>query len=296
MKIALVLEKYIDRGSSGIVLRLSKYLVRKGHDVHVFTNSWIKVEGITFHKIPVIFSNLTLKTIAFTLLSTIMLKRQEFDIIFSQPSRCFTPNIARVTICFKEWHSIAKQIGISPSLSEKILDILEGYNLKKAKRAIVISNRVKKDLVRNYDIDRNKIDVVQMAVDSQRFNPKNIPKYRKMMRKKYKIFNEIVILFVGNLTKFKGLDFLLRAIPRLNSKKIKLLIVGGKYSKPYKKLARKLKIRDKVIFAGVTNEPEKFYAASDVFILPTLYDAFGLVATEAMATGLPVIVSKLNKE
>jgi len=54
-----------------------------------------------------------------------------------------------------------------------------------------------------------------------------------------------------------------------------------------------LKISDKVIFIGQSCEMIKYYASCDIFVLPTSYEPFGLVITEAMASGLPVIVSQL---
>ena len=61
----------------------------------------------------------------------------------------------------------------------------------------------------------------------------------------------------------------------------------------YEALANKLNISDKVIFIGFVPETKDYYAASDIFVFPTLYEPFGLVITEAMASDAPVITSKL---
>ena len=78
------------------------------------------------------------------------------------------------------------------------------------------------------------------------------------------------------------------------NKDYKLLIVGRGNNKPYRKLAKRLNLQDKVIFAGYLNYIEKIYGASDLLVLPTLYDPFSNVCLEAMASGIPVITSKKN--
>ena len=56
-------------------------------------------------------------------------------------------------------------------------------------------------------------------------------------------------------------------------------------------MAKDLGISDRIIFAGVTDEVEAYYLASDLFVMPSRMDTFGLVVLEAMAAGLPVVIS-----
>ncbi|HBX16094.1 MAG: Glycosyltransferase (Modular protein) [Candidatus Magasanikbacteria bacterium GW2011_GWC2_41_17] len=106
------------------------------------------------------------------------------------------------------------------------------------------------------------------------------------------------ILFVGALDKahyFKGVDILLDAVSDL---KYKLIIVGdGDLRSNYEEKAKKLKIGDRVIFAGrVSSEKlSAYYQSADVFVLPSIdkSEAYGMVLLEAMAHGLPVIASNL---
>ena len=59
----------------------------------------------------------------------------------------------------------------------------------------------------------------------------------------------------------------------------------------YRELAASLGVADRVRFLGLQPEPARFYAASDLFVLPTRFDAFGMVVLEAMATGIPAVVT-----
>ncbi|MBM4307643.1 MAG: glycosyltransferase, partial [Deltaproteobacteria bacterium] len=63
---------------------------------------------------------------------------------------------------------------------------------------------------------------------------------------------------------------------------------------PYLRLAAKLGLSDKVIFAGSTDEPEKYYGAADLLVHPTFYDACSLTVLEALASGVPVITTASN--
>ena len=76
-----------------------------------------------------------------------------------------------------------------------------------------------------------------------------------------------------------------------SSRDAKLLIAGPGDAGACGRLASALHVEDRVIFAGQTRDSWKYYAAGDIFLLPTKYEAFGLAILEAMATGLPVLVS-----
>ena len=76
--------------------------------------------------------------------------------------------------------------------------------------------------------------------------------------------------------------------------KIRVLIAGKGNPSSFLKLAKKLNVENKIFFAGESNKIEKFYAAGDIFVFPTLYDPFANVCLEAMACGLPVITTKMN--
>ncbi len=71
-----------------------------------------------------------------------------------------------------------------------------------------------------------------------------------------------------------------------------LLVVGSGNITDYRNLAVRFRIEDRVIFTGQTSGGWRYYAASDVYLLPSLYEPFGLSILEAMASGLPVLVSR----
>ena len=75
----------------------------------------------------------------------------------------------------------------------------------------------------------------------------------------------------------------------------KLLVVGKDNNvQKHVRLSRELGISDRVIFTGPQSDVKRFYASADIFVFPTLYEPFGNVCLEAMASGLPVITSRIN--
>jgi UDP-glucose:(heptosyl)LPS alpha-1,3-glucosyltransferase len=94
----------------------------------------------------------------------------------------------------------------------------------------------------------------------------------------------------------KRLDLVINGIAEVIEKEernssFKLLVVGKGDSKRFGTQARGMGISERVIFAGVTKEVEKYYLASDIFAMPSRFDTFGLAVLEAMAAGLPVIIT-----
>jgi glycosyltransferase involved in cell wall biosynthesis len=111
--------------------------------------------------------------------------------------------------------------------------------------------------------------------------------------------NTINLLFVGRLEKQKSISTLLQALHLLQNqslnKKLKLTIVGdGSYKKRLKELTIGLKIQNVVKFVGSHQETQMFYTASDIFILPSIWEGFGIVILEAFRAKLPVIASDIE--
>jgi UDP-glucose:(heptosyl)LPS alpha-1,3-glucosyltransferase len=109
--------------------------------------------------------------------------------------------------------------------------------------------------------------------------------------------NDIVFLFVSYDLKKKGIEPLVEAAAKLKrsgKENFKVVIAGGL---PYRSLVKHIEnlgLQDTFIFAGRVKSIDEFYANSDVFVLPTYYDACSLVVIEAMASGIPSITTIFN--
>ncbi len=107
-----------------------------------------------------------------------------------------------------------------------------------------------------------------------------------------KFKNKIVILYLGYLTKRKGIDILIEAYKKLDEKNISLIIAGsGEDETRLRYMAGK---RNDIKFVGHTNGMDKanYYTIADIFVLPSFHDEWGLTVNEAMYYGLPVIITE----
>ncbi|MEM7582506.1 MAG: glycosyltransferase [Acidobacteriota bacterium] len=137
-----------------------------------------------------------------------------------------------------------------------------------------------------------KTKVVPLGVDLERFAKPSLASVKAL---RYR-WPGPLMLFVGRLRYYKGLEYLLEAMARLDAT---LLIVGrGPMEAQWKRLAAKSEAAQRIRFVGDVSDRElpNYYAAADVFVLPSSQrsEAFGLVQAEAMASGTPVVTTDLG--
>jgi glycosyltransferase involved in cell wall biosynthesis len=171
-----------------------------------------------------------------------------------------------------------------------------GASIKKASHIIAVSQKVKDDIIRIFNVYPGKIDVIHLGINPifKRIIDEDV---LAQIRKKYEI-PEKYILFVGNIEPKKNLERLILAYSQLKGKKgikHKLVIVGKKGWK-YEatlQLIDKLKISEEIILTGYVVEKDlpAIYSMADMFVFPSIYEGFGIPPLEAMACGTPVIVS-----
>jgi glycosyltransferase involved in cell wall biosynthesis len=160
-----------------------------------------------------------------------------------------------------------------------------------ASHIITISEFTKNDIIKIYGIDPEKITVAYPGYDSLRFNTKVVPS------KKYGDY----ILYLGTLQPRKNLERLIQAFYQLLTNNYKLVIVGminegrGGWMNENLKV-KSQKAKGKIILTGYLPDEEipGLMAGAKAFVLPSLYEGFGIPAIEAMAVGTPVIVSRVS--
>jgi len=122
-----------------------------------------------------------------------------------------------------------------------------------------------------------------------------IPNFSKIPRENFGFSErDFLIVSVCRIVKRKGLHLLLHALKKLNRENLKLIIVGdGIERKNIEKLAYSLGLNNQVLFTGFVDEKKKFQylSISDIFVLPTYHEGFGIVYLEAMYCGLPIITT-----
>ena len=300
-KVAVVIPKYgLVGGAEGFVYALTERLaMRPEFEIHVFANRYRKGKApIVFHRVPILVFPRFLRQISFAFLVNRQLKSGEYDLVHSH-DRIFRMDLFT-------FHGIPHEIWIRRmrnkglSLFDRSMMWVEkkGLTGPLAPTVLPVSSLVKEELQKTYTIPENRIEVIHPGVSLTRFSEKKDSLWRAEIRKRHAIHeNDLVILFVGMNFEIKRLGLIIEGISRFsrlnpNGSSVKLLVVGKGKTTGYEAMARERGIFDRLIFAGVTHEAEKYYAASDIFAMPSVYDTFGMAVLEAMAAGLPVIISR----
>lgn len=172
---------------------------------------------------------------------------------------------------------------------------IEWWLIYEAWRVVVCSLAMQSELARVFQAPADKVRVIPNGIDVSDMH------VRKDMelRRRYAADDEEIILFVGRLVWEKGVDTLLYALRQLVAvrPKVKLIVAGrGPIQEELESLARQLGLTGHVHFVGHVDAQlrDLLYGVSDVAAFPSRYEPFGIVALEAMAAGVPVIVGDVG--
>jgi N-acetyl-alpha-D-glucosaminyl L-malate synthase BshA len=160
------------------------------------------------------------------------------------------------------------------------------FSINKSDMVTSVSQSLKEDTLRIFDI-KNEINVIPNFIDFENLNDKNEDCKRHTMANE----DEKIITHVSNLRPVKRIPDVIQVFAKiLKHQKAKLIIIGdGPERDKAVNIAIELGVRDKVIFMGKSDDIEKILCFSDLFLLPSEKESFGLAALEAMAHRVPVI-------
>jgi UDP-glucose:(heptosyl)LPS alpha-1,3-glucosyltransferase len=295
LRIAFVVHDYNRHGGhSRYVAELARRY-RHAHDVHVFTNTVDDPDtaGITFHHVPAWRPNALASILSFVVPGTLAV-RGRFDVIHAQGLCGLRHTLATAHICQPAWYAALDGQGVELSwrqrLSRRLITGLEQKALcqSQTRGVIAISELVRRNLAEFYG-RTSGVRVVYHGTDVDRFHPSNRERHRGPVRAALGIPDgNFVALYVGDLK--KGAGAAVRATAKTPG--VTLLVVTRSDTAEVERAAAEAGVTDRVLFHPPSKQIETFYAAADVYLFPTLYDSFGLVITEAMATGLPVVTSR----
>jgi len=286
-------------------------MTEEGHEVNIYAEHWDEIDArIHFHRVKTIPFPKCLRLLSFAIRATEEIEKAGYDISLgvgnTLKADVLQPHGGVHWAWF--WRSLraygnpilwtVKFLGRVASPKQWVSGWIEDapHKRKNYSRVIAISDMVKQDIIRWYGTPEEKITVVYNGVDIERFHPRNL-QYREEIRKRHLIGDEVVILFVSNNFRMKGLGYLVETLAEIKKEDhpaFRLLILGRDRKEPYLRLAKRRGISEEIVFAGSTDEPEKYYRAADFLVHPTFYDACSLTVLEALASGLPVITTSAN--
>ena len=179
------------------------------------------------------------------------------------------------------------------SLKRLLLQTRNRLAILPTSKVIAISNFIKEQLM-NGGVRENKIVVRHLGIDTNRFKPD--PNAGVLLRKKYGIApDELILSTVQYLRPIKNPQTIVEACGVLAKRNVRahLFVAGdGEMLEELQALSRELGIEDRTHWLGLVPDPTSLLQASDLFILSTVGEAFGLVLAESMACGVPVVGSE----
>jgi len=295
----------------GCHLRMLRALASE-HDFTVFAVEFDNPhpDRIKWVRVPVPMRPLALLFVTFHVVAPIlyllhlMRTGRRFDLVQGVESNLLFGDISYSHFCHRaylkhHWRQSGQAgfRGFLNWLDHFVHACLERPAYQRAKGIVAPSRGLARELNREYPFAANKIRVLPNAVDADRLRmPAGFD--RKAFRKGIGLSpadTAFVFVALGHFER-KGLPLLLEALSRMDDPTAKLIIVGGAPDlvQSYQPRIGEMNCRGRVHFAGMQADVRPYFWAADAFAFPSLYETFSLVAYEAAAAGLPLIVPRLN--
>jgi UDP-glucose:(heptosyl)LPS alpha-1,3-glucosyltransferase len=232
----------------------------------------------------------------------------DFDIVFSPGVNCLDADAVSVHIVFAEYLARNREamrfarnsFRNWPALLHRkfyysLIAFLESrIYTRKDLSIILIARRTREELAQSYG-RQEEFPVIYVGLDHDLFNPTRRRALRGEARKNLGIAGDrFVLLLIGNDWRNKGVGVIFDAMEKLGDLPVDLLLVGREDAAGYRDLAQKHGLANRVVFCSPRGNVEFFYAAADAYVGPSLEDTFAQPPAEAMACGLPVVVSSAN--
>jgi len=307
MRIAIFTNNYLPNpyGVSGSVESFRKVFERLGHEVYIFAPHWkgYRDENPRVFRYPAFETNIKIKfpiAVPYSRKINKVLKNLDLDIIHSQHPNLLGSAAARwakeknIPLVFT-WHTLYDQYAhFAPFVPKKLAAwwmIRAAKNYANSCDAVITPTPSVMDIIRNWGVTNGNITAIPTGVEENEFeNPD-----RTGVREKYGIGEDEILLFVmTRLTAEKNVDFLVDAVLDILQKNdtSKFMICGeGNLKEEIAKKVSRSGLEDRAIFSGIVSGGEKknYYTAGDIFVYASKSETQGMILTEAMYSGLPIV-------
>ncbi len=302
MRIAVVC--YPTFGGSGVVAtELGIALAKKGHDVHFITYRQpvrldMLISNIHFHEVSVPeYPLFQYQPYELALSSKLVRIIKKFDIqvlhVHYAIPHAYAGYMAQQMLAQEGIHipmvttlhgTDITLVGNHPQYKPAVT-----FSINQSNAVTSVSQNLKEDTLRLFEISDDKIQVVPNFIDVSKSNDKEVECQRHIMAKP----NERIITHISNFRPVKRINDVVKVFKGITEHiPAKLMMVGdGPLQNDARQQCKELGIEEQVIFVGNSNEIDKILCFSDLFLLPSERESFGLAALEAMMHGVPVISS-----
>jgi N-acetyl-alpha-D-glucosaminyl L-malate synthase BshA len=302
MKIGIVC--YPTFGGSGVLAtELGKGLADKGHEIHFITYQQpVRLNGfhenIFYHEVRVpTYPLFDFPPYELALASTMVdvILNHDLDLIHAHYA------IPHASAAYTAKQIVKQKTGrLVPVITtlhgtditlvgrDKTYEPVVTFSINESDAITAVSENLKQETLKHFEI-RKEIEVIHNFVDLKRFNKKPLTAFKKVIS----AHDEKIVVHASNFRKLKRIDDVMEIFKNIHAATpSKLLMVGDGPERPIAEdLARQYGIESDVRFLGKQEQMEDILAVSDLFLLPSEYESFGLVALEAMASSVAVISS-----
>ncbi len=305
MRIALLTRRFDNAGggTERDLVVTADCLRAAGHQITIFAD---EIRGATgdwnVHRVgagPRLGRALSLLRFAWT--AAPAARRAGADLVLSF-ARCVGPDVIRsgggahasYLRAARKWRGAlgATAMRVSPYHRVQTLVERQAFRRGSLKRVIAVSNFVRDDLIREFGLAPEKTLTIYNGVDLERFRPAADPSERAAIRQKFVMpASARVVAFVGNGFARKGLGFLIEAWPLVAGGAFLLVVGADRQCDKFARRAHALNVGGRIVFIGPQPNVEAIFHAVDAFAMPSLFEPFGNVVMEAMASGLPAMTS-----
>ncbi len=308
MRVALTYPGVHRRGGvERVAFESSRFLASRGHTIDVYAGDWEEdsSSSIRYHRVSVQQKPGFLRPLRFRRACSRAVETAGFDALSTFGCECPFGGVFWAQSVHRAWieHSRILRSRFSPGRIKQRLNPMHPVLLRmesahfrerRYRKVIALTAEVQADLHRYYGVPAEDVVVIPNGFSPSEFSYLAASICRAEMRTGLGYTpDDRVVVFVANELERKGFGPLLRAIASLGDSRVHLLAVGRLDTHAYAGEIAQLGMGDRVKFTGPTREAARYFAASDLFALPTQYEAWGLVIVEAMACGLPAVTSRL---
>jgi glycogen(starch) synthase len=304
-------------GLASHVYDLSKMLVKKGYNIHIVTCSfpgapdYEVVDGVHVHRFDA-YEIPAPEFLQWDLNMNILMERKAIEIIKKHDIDIIHAHdwlVASAAIGLKHLfrkpliatiHSLerGRRNGLFND-GQQMIDQIENLLIQEAWHNVVCSQYMQSLCHFSFRFPNDKMTIIPNGVRYNDFSVKLSKGDAVKHHKKYAQIKEQIVSYIGRLVPEKGVNVLLGAVKPVLEKipNIKFVIAGeGWHRNELQRIAKELKIEDKVLFTGYLPEEDflAYFNVSDILVVPSTYEPFGIVALEGMATKTPIIVSDVG--